>query len=93
MSARYPTRWRHWRAVAKAPQPGEFRGLLHLLAKRWFVSYFAADAFWDKLFGFLLWQASGHDEIRELVKDYVNRMTHGDIKIVNLAVAGKRGSD
>jgi limonene-1,2-epoxide hydrolase len=49
------------------------------------VSYFAADAVWDNV---PLGAVSGHDEIRKLVKDYVDRMTHGDIEIVNLAAAG-----
>ncbi|MDT5348604.1 MAG: limonene,2-epoxide hydrolase [Mycobacterium sp.] len=49
------------------------------------VSYFAAEAVWDNV---PLGAVSGHDEIRKLVKDYVDRMTHGDIEIVNLAAAG-----
>jgi limonene-1,2-epoxide hydrolase len=48
------------------------------------VSYFAPDAVWDNV---PLGAVSGHDEIRKLVEDYVNHMTHGDIEIVNLAVA------
>jgi limonene-1,2-epoxide hydrolase len=31
---------------------------------------------------------SGHDEIRTAVQGYVDRTTHGDIEILNLAVAG-----
>ena len=49
------------------------------------VSYFAADAVWDNV---PLGAVSGHDEIRKAVQGYVDRMTHGDIEILNLAVAG-----
>ena len=49
------------------------------------VSYFAADAVWDNV---PLGAVCGHDAIRRTVQGYVDRMTHGDIEIVNLAVAG-----
>jgi limonene-1,2-epoxide hydrolase len=49
------------------------------------VSHFAADAVWDNV---PLGAVSGHDAIRRSVQGYVDRMTHGDIEILNLAVAG-----
>jgi limonene-1,2-epoxide hydrolase len=49
------------------------------------VSYFAPDAVWDNV---LLGAVSGHGEIRKAVQEYVDRTTHGDIEILNLAVAG-----
>jgi limonene-1,2-epoxide hydrolase len=49
------------------------------------VGYFAADAVWDNV---PLGVATGHQEIRRTVRGYVDRMTHGNIEIVNLAVAG-----
>ena len=48
------------------------------------VSYFAADAVWDNV---PLGAVSGHDEIRKAVQGYVDRTTHGNIEILNLAVA------
>ncbi len=49
------------------------------------VSHFAADAVWDNV---PLGAVSGHDEIRRSVQSYVDPMTHGEIEILNLAVAG-----
>ena len=49
------------------------------------VSYFAADAVWDNV---PLGAVSGQEEIRKAVRGYVDRTTHGDIEILNLAIAG-----
>ena len=48
------------------------------------VGYFAADAVWDNV---PLGAVYGHDEIRKAVQGYVDRTTHGEIEILNLAVA------
>ena len=49
------------------------------------MSFFMSDAVWDNV---PIGPASGHDEIRKAVDEYVGRMTSANLEIVNLAVAG-----
>jgi limonene-1,2-epoxide hydrolase len=49
------------------------------------MSHFSTDAVWDNV---PIGVASGHDEIRDTVEEYLKDMTQVDIEILNLATAG-----
>ena len=49
------------------------------------MSHFSTDVVWDNV---PIGIARGHDEIRKTVENYLEHMTHMDIEIVNLAIAG-----
>jgi limonene-1,2-epoxide hydrolase len=49
------------------------------------MCHFSTDAVWDNV---PIGVARGHDEIRKTVDGYLQHMTHVDIQILNLAIAG-----
>ena len=49
------------------------------------VSHFSIDAVWENV---PLGVANGHSEIRYLVKQYIDRISHFECEILNLAAAG-----